>query len=239
MEVFGTAEAFYGEMYGNEARMDAKHLAVRFPDESLRIGRTENAWEPKSGPYPEPSYSLVAKPSDERYLVKLWRKQELTGPAVAVVYADAFLNFLTGSPHELRLQQELAEQPAIAAGGLYPTFRGFIATRSAFDELRIGLGEAAEERLAAYLERGDFSELETIEDTFGLWNGTMQQRYGDPRRLVLITAYHILTRPDEAARTYRGVGVHMRGATLDEVTAVQEKIRALLGKSAPPALKGL
>lgn len=230
MEVIGIAEAFYGEMYGNEHRIVAHNIVLRREDDTRWIGRFGD----RNGEILIPTYELQAKPSDEDYLSTLKHFVAVKEPSVLITYGEGFLAMVKAADcfpeiyHMLSTQDEVCEDR-------YEGFRGYIGTYREFKALEESISSFLEVKLYDFFESGDLSDFSRIQPLYELWKSTSHGYFEESEKMALDNACRILREPEREEDFLSFAAVHCEhneGAVYD---TFRLRLDELLRRSEEPA----
>lgn len=226
METIGVAEAFYGEMYGNERRLVAHNVVLRKEDGTRWIGRFGD----RDGEILIPTYELRATLGDEDYLSTLKRPMAVTEPSVLITYGDEFLAMVKAVDcfpelyHMFFTQEDVCE-------GRYKGFRGYIGTYREFKTLEQSISSFLEVRLYEFFEDGDLSNFSGVQPTYELWKSTSHGYFEETEKMALDNACRILKEPEREEALLRFAKIHCEhneGADYDSMVV---RLKQLLGRS--------
>lgn len=230
MEIIGIAEAFYGEMYGNEHRIVAHNIVLRREDDTRWIGRFGD----RDGKILIPTYELQAKPSDEDYLSTLRHSVAVKEPSILITYGEKFLVMVKAADcfpeiyHMLSAQDEVCENH-------YEGFRGYVGTYREFKALEESISSFLEVKLYDFFESGDLSDFSRVQPLYELWKSTSRGYFEETEKMALDNACRILQEPEREEDFLSFAAVHCEhneGAVYD---IFRLRLDELLRRSEGPA----
>lgn len=230
METLGVAEAFYGEMYGNEHRMVHHNVALRKEDGNLWIGR----YGDREGNILIPTYELKAKPRDEDYLSTLKHPVAVSEPSILIVYGEKFLAMVEAVDclpeifHMLSTQDNVCETR-------YEGFRGFIGTYREFKALETSISELLTVKLYDFFREDELENFPKVLPLYDLWKSTSHGYFSETEKMALDNACRILNEPEREEDFLSFAAVHCEhneGASYD---AFRTRLNELLRRSEEPA----
>jgi hypothetical protein len=205
MKAIGIAEAFYGEMYGNEGYLTDQNLAVRKADGALWVATYKSDLDGTL----VPDYHIKASARDQDYLSLLKHPVEIYEPSILITYGEKFTDMLTAVEDFPELLEQLLANDEVCEDR-YKGFRGYIGTYGELKGLQQEISTAMEKKLYAFFEAGDLSVFPAHLRFYELWKSVTSGYFSETKKMALDTACRVLKEPERKEELLSYAQIHCK-----------------------------